>query len=104
MVGRYSREFYPVFSSDPYFCMKLWKAGVRLFKGVSSSRVYHFRSKSPALVKANNGRKTFAAKWGFPASYFYKEVLRLGLPFSGPLNEFEPHALAKAKALWQRLK
>jgi glycosyltransferase involved in cell wall biosynthesis len=104
MVGGYSIEFSPGFYSDPDFCMKLWKAGVRLFKGVSSSRVYHFRSKSTARVKANNGRKTFASKWGFPASYFYREVLHLGLPFSGPLSEFEPHALAKVKALWQRLK
>lgn len=104
MVGGYSIEYSPGFYSDPDFCMKLWKVGVRLFKGVSNSRVYHFRSKSTARVKANNGRKTFAAKWGFPASFFYREVLHLGLPFSGPLKEFEPNTLAKAKALWQRLK
>lgn len=104
MVGGYSIEFSPGFYSDPDFCMKLWKAGVRLFKGIEQSRVYHFRSKSTARVTPNNGRKTFAAKWGFPASYLYKKVLHLGEPFTGELNDFTPSLLARMKAFWQKLK
>jgi len=104
MVGGYSIEFSPGFYSDPDFCMKLWKAGVRIFKGVGASRVYHFRSKSTARVTANNGRKTFASKWGFPASYLYKEVLHLGEPYSGELPEFKPTYSARLKAFWQKLK
>jgi GT2 family glycosyltransferase len=103
-VGGYSIEFSPGFYSDPDFCMKLWMAGVRIFKGVEKSRVYHFRSKSTARVTPNNGRKIFAAKWGFPASYLYKQVLHLGEPYTGNLEEFHPSALARLKAFWQKLK
>jgi len=42
LVGGYSTEFSPGMYSDPDFSMKLWQAGVRLFKGISKSRVYHF--------------------------------------------------------------
>ena len=45
-VGGYSIEFSPGMYSDPDFSNKLWKAGVRYFKGVSASRAYHFGSKS----------------------------------------------------------
>ena len=41
-VGGFSEEFSPGLGSDPDFNMKLWKLGVRLFKGLSKCRVYHF--------------------------------------------------------------
>jgi len=71
-VGGYSVEYSPGFGSDPDFSMKLWHAGVRNFKGIGKSLVYHFQSKSTGRVTKNNGRKTFAVKWGIPSSYFYK--------------------------------
>jgi len=104
LTGGYSVEFSPGFYSDPDFCMKLWQCGVRIFKGVSQSRVYHFQSKSTARVKGNNGRQMFAAKWGFPSSYLYKEVLKMGQPYSGPLSEIKVSSKARLKAFWQRVK
>lgn len=79
-VGGYSEEYSPGFYSDPDFAMKLWQVGVRDFKGFGNSLVYHFKCKSTGRVTRNNGRKTFAAKWGIPSSYFYKEVLQMGKP------------------------
>ena len=104
LAGGYSVEFSPGFYSDPDFCMKLWQCGVRIFKGVSASRVYHFQSKSTARVKGNNGRQVFAAKWGFPSSYLYKEILKMGQPYTGPLPEFTVSSKARLKAFWQRIK
>ena len=43
-IGGFSVEFSPGTGSDPDLNMKLWKLGVRIFKGVSKSRVYHFGS------------------------------------------------------------
>ena len=45
-VGGFSEEFSPGLGSDPDFNMKLWNIGVRLFKGLSECRVYHFSSVS----------------------------------------------------------
>jgi len=81
-AGGYSEEFSPGMYSDPDFSMKLWQQGVRDFKGIAASMVYHFQSKSTGRVKRNDGRKQFAQKWGIPASYFYKSVLKLGQDFS----------------------
>ena len=42
--------------------MKLWKEGVRIFKGVDKSRVYHFGSlttrKNKTIIR-NDANKTF---------------------------------------------
>lgn len=81
-VGGYSPEFSPGMYSDPDFSMKLWMFGVRDFLGLGNSIVYHFRSHSTGRVKKNNGRKQFAQKWGIPASWFYKHVLKMGQPIS----------------------
>ena len=43
-VGGFSEEYTPGTGSDPDLNMKLWNLGVRVFKGVSRSRVYHFGS------------------------------------------------------------
>lgn len=81
-VGGYSEEFSPGMYSDPDFAMKLWQAGVRNFKGIGKSLVYHFQSKSTGRVRKNNGRKQFAGKWKVPSSYFYKNVLLMGQPYT----------------------
>lgn len=86
-VGGYSTEFSPGMYSDPDFSMKLWKAGVRLFKGVSLSRAYHFGSKSTKRIKKNKGYYQFIAKWGFTSSVATKLILRRGEKFDGLLNE-----------------
>jgi glycosyltransferase involved in cell wall biosynthesis len=89
LVGGYSVEFSPGFYSDPDFSMKLWKAGVRLFKGISKSRVYHFGSKSTKRSGKNKGYYTFIKKWGMTSGTFTKAYLRRGLTFDGPLKEPE---------------
>lgn len=78
IVGGYSIEFSPGMYSDPDFSMKLWKYGVRIFKGVGKSKVYHFQSKSTGKVKKNDGNKTFLIKWGISAKVFYRYLLRMG--------------------------
>lgn len=77
-VGGYDVEYSPGFGSDPDFSMKLWNVGVRNFKGIGKSFVYHFQSKSTARVVKNNYRKTFTSKWGITPSYLYKTILKLG--------------------------
>ncbi len=87
IVGGYSEEFSPGMYSDPDFSMKLWQIGVRDFMGVSHSRVYHFMSKSVSKLQMSvNGRKLFLKKWGISSSTFYRNYLRLGNPYSGPLT------------------
>lgn len=102
-VGGYSIEFSPGMYSDPDFSMKLWTAGVRLFKGVSSSRCYHFGSKSTKRVTKNKGYYQFIAKWGFTSSLATKTLLRRGERFDGPLTEPTLDAGIRAKNLWKRL-
>ena len=43
-VDGFSEEFNPGIGSDPDFNMKLWKEGVRIFKGLNDFKVYHFGS------------------------------------------------------------
>ena len=85
LIGGYSVEYSPGLYSDPDFSMKLWQAGVRLFKGVARSRVYHFVSKSVGRVTPNDGRRQFLRKWGMAPSTFYRFFLKKGEPFAGPL-------------------
>ena len=63
LAGGYSTEFSPGMYSDPDFSMKLWALGIRLFKGVAKSRVYHFGSKSTGRILRNKGYYTFISKW-----------------------------------------
>ena len=61
-IGGFSEEFNPGIGSDPDLNMKLWKAGVRIFKGLSKFRVYHFGSivlRKKKNFKRNKGSKTF---------------------------------------------
>jgi len=90
LVGGYSVEFSPGWYSDPDFSMKLWQVGVRYFKGIAQSRIFHFQAVSTGrIVTRNNGRKQFARKWRLPSSRFMKHYLRLTAPFQGPLAEPE---------------
>ncbi|MEY4573877.1 MAG: hypothetical protein RLZ10_3183 [Bacteroidota bacterium] len=89
IVGGFSLEFSPGMYSDPDLCMKLWLSGVRYFKGISASRVYHFMSKSTGRIKKNDGKKQFLKKWGFSASYFMREILNRGEIFKGPTPDKE---------------
>jgi glycosyltransferase involved in cell wall biosynthesis len=87
LIGGLSTEFYPGMGSDPDMMMKLWHCGVRYYKGVSQSRVYHFTSRSTARVKKNDGNKQFLLKWGLSKSTFFDMYLRLGQPFIGYTTE-----------------
>ncbi|GAB3007117.1 glycosyltransferase family 2 protein [Niabella terrae] len=86
LVGGYSIEFSPGMYSDPDFSMKLWQAGIRHFKGLSKSRVYHFGSLSVKRVIKNNGYYLFILKWGMTSGTFTRRFLRRGSAFSGPLS------------------
>lgn len=86
LVGGYSVEFSPGFYSDPDFSMKLWKAGVRLFKGIGKSRVYHFGSRSTKRSGKNKGYYTFIKKWGMSSGTFTGMYLKRGQHFNGPLK------------------
>jgi glycosyltransferase involved in cell wall biosynthesis len=85
-VGGYSDEFSPGMYSDPDFSMKLWAEGVRYFKGIGESKVYHFMSKSTGKISKNDGRKTFMQKWKISPGYFYKKMLKMGKKWEGPLK------------------
>ena len=89
-VGGFSEEFNPGYSSDPDLNMKLWKKGVRIFKGLNKFRVYHFSSittrKNKNLIK-NKGNITFLLKWGFSIKFFKKHYLKSKTKYTEPLNE-----------------
>tara|TARA_X000001036_G_scaffold391045_1_gene389052 strand:- start:557 stop:1408 length:852 start_codon:yes stop_codon:yes gene_type:complete len=86
-VKGFSEEFSPGLGSDPDFNMKLWRIGVRLFKGLGDCRVYHFSSLSLRKKVWNNGAKTFLLKWGISIKFFKKHYLKSDTPFKGPLTE-----------------
>jgi hypothetical protein len=96
-VGGYSNEFSPGMYSDPDFSMKLWLAGIRYFKGVNKSRVYHFGSKSVKRVTKNPGYHKFIAKWKMTNSTLSKYYLHRGEKFDGPLSEAHVPMIAKIK-------
>lgn len=108
LVGGYSVEFSPGMYSDPDFSMKLWNQGVRLFRGLGKSRVYHFGSISVKRVKQNKGYYQFIRKWGMTSSTLSKYYLRRGLPFDGLLHEpkipFWVHIKNTGYRLWLFLK
>ena len=90
LLGGYSAEFFPGFYSDPDFSLKLWNLGVRTFKGVAKSRVYHFLEYSTKRLghkKVKQGNRIFLNKWGITASMFNKFYLRMGTSYQGPLPE-----------------
>lgn len=87
LVGGYSTEFSPGMYSDPDFSMKLWEFGVRDFKGIGKSRVYHFMSKSTGkLTFKKNGSHMFLHKWGISSKVFTQHYLQRGQGWAGPLE------------------
>ena len=83
-VGGFSEEFSPGAGSDPDFNMKLWNEGVRIFKCLGNSKVYHFgsvtiRKKKDVNFKKNQGsiaNKIFILKWGYSIKFFKKHFLK----------------------------
>ena len=85
-VGGFSEEFFPGTGSDPDLNMKLWNIGVRIFKGLGKSKVYHFGSivtrkkykddKTVITESGSKGGKIFLKKWGFSIRFFTKHYLR----------------------------
>ena len=104
-VGGFSEEFSPGAGSDPDLNLKLWNKGVRIFKCLNQSRVYHFgsvtiRKKKYSEFKKNQGsraNKIFLLKWGFSIRFFKKHYLKthyihnenLSEPKKGPLFYFD---------------
>ena len=83
-VGGFSEEYYPGTGSDPDLNMKLWKVGVRIFKGLNDCKVYHFGSivsrkyKNHPTIKTESGSKggkIFLLKWGITFKFFKKYYL-----------------------------
>tara|TARA_B100001057_G_scaffold126923_1_gene125851 strand:+ start:515 stop:1420 length:906 start_codon:yes stop_codon:yes gene_type:complete len=95
-VGGFSEEFYPGTGSDPDLNMKLWKIGVRIFKGINDFKVYHFGSivtrkykddKKIITESGSRGGKIFLLKWGISIRFFKKFFLQSDTRYNGPLNE-----------------
>ena len=89
-VGGFSEEFNPGIGSDPDFNMKLWKIGVRIFKGLNLFKVYHFGSlttRKNKKIKQNRGDITFLKKWGISTSFFKRHYLKSKTIYKGPLSE-----------------
>ena len=105
LVGGYSTEFSPGMYSDPDFSMKLWELGVRNFKGLGKSRVYHFMSKSTGkLTFKKNGSHLFLQKWGISANFFTKHYLRRGQMWTGALNTPDQTFTLKMRLCISRIK
>ena len=94
-VGGFSEEYYPGTGSDPDLNMKLWKEGVRIFKGVNNCKVYHFGSivtrnykKHPTIKteSGSKGAKIFMLKWGISINFFKRFYLRSDTKYSGELD------------------
>ena len=79
-VNGFSEEFNPGMGSDPDFNMKLWKCGVRVFKGINNFKVYHFGSQTTRknqVIKKNRGDITFLKKYGISIKFFRKYYLKI---------------------------
>ena len=93
-VGGLSEEYFPGTGSDPDFNMKLWKLGIRIFKGINDFKVYHFgsivlRDKINKLSKnkyGSTGAKIFLIKWGITIKFFKKFYLKSNTKFKNKLD------------------
>jgi glycosyltransferase involved in cell wall biosynthesis len=103
LVGGYSIEFSPGMYSDPDFSMKLWQAGIRIFKGIEKSRVYHFGYTSTKRIKKNKGYYQFIAKWGITSSTFTRLFLKRGSVYAGPLQTPQIPFTIKLKNFFKRI-
>ena len=88
-IGGFSEEFNPGIASDPDFNMKLWKEGIRIFKGINNFKVYHFGSLTTRKNKnltQNRGDRIFLKKWGISTKFFKKHYLKSKTKYDGPLK------------------
>ena len=74
--------------------MKLWKKGVRIFKGINDFKVYHFGSVVTRKSEKNDknkiwsgtkGSKIFLLKWGISYKFFKKYFLKSNTRYIGEL-------------------
>ena len=95
-VGGFSEEFFPGTGSDPDLNMKLWKQGVRIFKGINDFKVYHFGSIVTRKYKnhptintesGSRGAKIFLLKWGISIKFFKKFILNSDTKYLGDLKK-----------------
>ena len=89
-IGGFSEEFFPGAGSDPDLNFKLWNEGIRIFKGLGESKVYHFGSKTLRKEKNSSGSKSgkiFLLKWGITIPFFKKYYLKSRTTFDGPLSD-----------------
>ena len=95
-VNGFSEELYPGTGSDPDLNMKLWKLGVRIFKGINSFKVYHFGSIVTRKYKGDTkiitesgskGGKIFLLKWGMTIKFFKKFIMQSDTKFNGELKD-----------------
>ena len=94
-VNGFSEEFYPGTGSDPDLNMKLWRLGVRIFKGINDFKVYHFGSivtrkyKGDPLIiteSGSKGGKIFLLKWGMTIKFFKKFIMKSDDKYQGELE------------------
>ena len=95
-VGGFSEEFFPGTGSDPDLNMKLWKEGVRIFKGLNDCKVYHFGSivtrkyKNHPTIRTESGSKgskIFLLKWKMSIKFFKKYYLNSDIKYISSLGE-----------------
>ena len=95
-IGGFSEEYFPGTGSDPDLNMKLWKEGVRIFKGLQNCKVYHFGSivtrqkekKFNTITDSGSkGSKIFLLKWGISIKFFKKYFLKSDTIYLEPLKE-----------------
>jgi len=95
-VGGFSEEYFPGTGSDPDLNMKLWKKGVRIFKGINDFKVYHFGSivtrkykNHPTITteSGSRGGKIFLLKWGVTINFFKKFILNSDKIYKNELSE-----------------
>ena len=95
-IGGLSEEYYPGTGSDPDLNKKLWDIGVRIFKGLGQSKVYHFGSivtrrvnRTPNILteSGSKGGKIFLLKWGMSIKFFKKFYLESNNYYVAPLRE-----------------
>ena len=97
-IGGFSKEFNPGVGSDPDLNMKLWQYGVRIFKGISKFKVYHFGSitlRKKNNLPSNKGSNIFLKKWKITPGFFIRHYLNGGIisnnkiisqKYDGPLS------------------
>ena len=95
-VNGFSEEFYPGTGSDPDLNMKLWKSGVRIFKGINDFKVYHFGSivtrkykDDPKITteSGSKGGKIFLLKWGMTIKFFKKFIIKSDTKYISELKD-----------------